>query len=93
VQIDGKSEYEGMKRSAGYIVTAYLKASKKEKGKILVVVCWSTGLNRDRVVWLLAARSKSRPPTKPKVKSKDGYIDLLWKGLILIEMKSVGKPW
>ncbi len=28
-----------------------------------------------------------------KLDERDGYIDLLWKGMILIEMKSRGKIW
>ena len=53
-------------------VALYRKASKKEKGRILDVVCGSTGLSRDRAARLLAARPKSRSPTKPKARSKRG---------------------
>jgi hypothetical protein len=52
--------------------TKYRKARKKEKSKILDVVCESTGLSRDRAARLLAARPKSRSPTKTKAKSQRG---------------------
>lgn len=52
--------------------TKYRKARKKEKSKILDAVCESTGLSRDRAARLLAARPKSRSPTKNKAKSQRG---------------------
>jgi hypothetical protein len=45
--------------------TKYRKASKKEKGKILEIVCGSTGLSRDRAARLLAVHTKDKPPPKP----------------------------
>lgn len=53
-------------------VAEYRKASKKEKGKMLDVVCGSTGLSRDRAARLLATRTKSRSPTKPKTNRRHG---------------------
>ena len=50
----------------------YRNASKKEKGKILDVVCGSTGLSRDRAARLLTARPKSRSTMKPQKTGKRG---------------------
>ena len=43
----------------------YRKASKKEKGEILDIMCGSTGLSRDRAARLLAAHTKGKSPPKP----------------------------
>jgi hypothetical protein len=43
----------------------YRKASKKEKGAILDIVCGSTGLSRDRAARLLSAHTKGKSPPKP----------------------------
>jgi hypothetical protein len=43
----------------------YRKASKKEKGEILDIVCGSTGLSRDRAARLLSAHTKGKSPPKP----------------------------
>jgi hypothetical protein len=48
----------------------YRKASKKEKGKILDIVCGSTGLSRDRAARLLSAHTKGKSP--PKLIGKRG---------------------
>jgi hypothetical protein len=42
----------------------YRKASKKEKGDILDIVCGSTGLSRDRAARLLSGQAKSKAPPK-----------------------------
>jgi hypothetical protein len=46
-------------------VAKYRKASKKEKGEILDIVCGSTGLSRDRVARLLSGYTKGKSPPKP----------------------------
>lgn len=56
----------------GKHIAKYRSASKKEKSKILEVVCESTGLSRDRAARLLAMRPKSRLPTKPRAAGKRG---------------------
>lgn len=45
---------------------AYAKATKKEKGKILEIVCAITGLSRDRAKRLLGGKPTSKPPGKRK---------------------------
>lgn len=46
----------------------YRKASKKEKGRILDIVCESTGLSRDRAARLLGAHAKGKSSPKPAFK-------------------------
>jgi len=46
-------------------MAGYRKASKKEKGRILGIVCESTGLSRDRAARLLAAHAKGKKPPRP----------------------------
>jgi hypothetical protein len=53
-------------------IAAYRKASKKEKGEILNIVCGSTGLSRDRAARLLIARTKRKAPLKPKAIRRRG---------------------
>jgi len=43
----------------------YRKATKKEKGEILNVVCGATGLSRDRAARLLSSHMKPKPREKP----------------------------
>jgi hypothetical protein len=45
-------------------IAKYRKASKKEKGGILNIVCGSTGLSRDRAARILSAHTKGKPPPK-----------------------------
>jgi len=51
-------------------MAVYRKASRKGKGKILDIVCGSTGLSRDRAARLLSGHTKSKSP--PKRKGKRG---------------------
>lgn len=45
-------------------MTEYRKGSKKEKGKILNIVCGSTGLSRDRAARLLRSNTKRKSTSK-----------------------------
>lgn len=60
-----KISMKARKEILGKHMTVYKKATKKEKGEILDVVCGATGLSRDRAARLLSSRGKTMHSTKP----------------------------